>query len=103
MKVKDFDWNHGNKEKIKKHGINSSEIEDFFLNFNPFIFTDQMHSDFEARFIAFGKHKRRNIFVVFTFRALEGSLKIRVISARYAHAKEAEKFYEKKINKEKNY
>ncbi|MDD4973637.1 MAG: hypothetical protein PHY93_04765 [Bacteriovorax sp.] len=34
----------------------------------------------------------------FTFRAIDGLLKIRVISARYAHKKEAGKFHEKKTN-----
>ena len=95
MRLQDFDWNHGNTEKIKKRGFNPSEIEDFFMNSDPFIYTDQNHSLAESRFIGFGKYKSRNMFVVFTLRAVSGLLKIRVISARFAHQNEARKFYEK--------
>ncbi|MGZ3787686.1 MAG: BrnT family toxin [Bacteriovorax sp.] len=96
MKIEDFDWNHGNSEKVKKHGISSHDIEDFFANCDPLIYADQSNSLIESRFIAFDKYKNRNIYVVFTFRAIDGQLKIRVISARYAHKKETRKFYEKK-------
>lgn len=96
MKIVNFDWDQGNSEKIKKHGINLSDIEEFFLGGDPFVFADSSHSLLELRFIAFGNYKNRNIFVAFTFRAIDGLLKIRVISARYAHKNEAGKFYEKK-------
>lgn len=98
MKIAVFDWNHGNSEKIKKHGVSAHVIEDFLLNYDPFIYADQSHSGVESRFIAFAKYKNRNLFVVFTLRAVDGLLKIRVVSARYAHKKEERKFYEKKSN-----
>ena len=103
MKIRDFDWDDGNNEKIKKHGVQRNKIEDFFANYDPFIYADQSHSLVESRFIAFNKYNNRNIYVVFTFRAVDGLLKIRVISARYAHEKEVGKFYEKKTDlKEKD-
>jgi uncharacterized DUF497 family protein len=98
MKIEDFDWNDGNSEKIKKHGIQRYAVEDFFANCDPFIYADQSHSVVESRFIAFDKYKNRHMYVVFTFRAVDGLLKIRVISARYTHEKEAGKFYEKKTD-----
>lgn len=102
MKIINFDWDHGNRDKIKKHGLNSNGIEEFFLRSDPYILADQRHSVEEARFIAFNEYRNRHIYVVFTFRAILGVLKIRVISARYAHKKEVLKFYEKKTNS-KNY
>ena len=98
MRLEEFDWNHGNNEKIRKHGVKKQEVEDFFINGDPLIFADQIHSATETRFFAFGKSNDRNIYVVFTFRAVDGRLKVRVISARFAHKKEARKFYEKKSN-----
>lgn len=66
---------------------------------DPLIYADQSHRVVESRFVAFDKYKNRNMYVVFiTFRAIDGLLKIRVISARYAHKKEAGKFHEKKTN-----
>ncbi len=65
MKIQGFSWDKGNIEKVQKHGLSIEEIED------------------------------RLLFVVFTLRAVDGVLKARVISARYAHKKEWEKFYGK--------
>jgi uncharacterized DUF497 family protein len=96
MKIVDYDWNDSNREKLKKHGIGAFDIEDFFASCNPFIYADLSHSSVESRFIAFDLYKNRNMYVVFTFRAMDGLLKIRVISARYAHSKEIGKFYAKK-------
>lgn len=98
MKIVDFDWNHGNSEKVKKHGVHRQDIEDFLIIGDPLIYADQSHGLLESRFIAFDKYKNRNLYVVFTFRAIDGLLKIRVISARYAHKKEVRKYYEKKSN-----
>jgi uncharacterized DUF497 family protein len=96
MMVEDYDLDDGNLLKLKKHGINFHDVEEFFTCGDPFIYADLSHSSVESRFIAFNAYKNRNLYVVFTFRAMDGLLKIRVISARYAHKKEAEKFYAKK-------
>jgi uncharacterized DUF497 family protein len=86
MKLTGFDWGYGNLNKVKKHGLEIELIEEF-LNSNPYILTDEKHNFLESRFIAFGEIHER-------------SLKIRVISARFAHKKEVEKFYEKIKNQE---
>jgi uncharacterized DUF497 family protein len=95
MKISSFDWDDGNKEKLKKHQVPLESIEDFFASSKFHIISDQGHSFNETRFVAFGTHEERYLFIVFTFRAQAGILKIRVISARYFHTREARKLYEK--------
>ena len=95
MKISSFDWDDGNKEKLKKHKVPLEDIEYFFAHSNANIVSDLGHSFSETRFVAFGTYLNRNLFIVFTFRAAAGVLKIRVISARYLHLKEARKLYEK--------
>ena len=56
---------------------------------------DAETSQSETRFFAFDKVEDKILFVVFTLRAVDGVLKTRVISARFAHKKEWEKFYGK--------
>lgn len=50
MKIAGFDWSKGNDEKIKKYGISSCDIEDFFESADPFIYPDpyiaKMNRDF---------------------------------------------------------
>lgn len=87
MKVSSFDWDAGNLEKLKKHNVPIDIVESFFFNENVYILSDEQHSFLESRFIAFGQIRDRDLIVVFTFRANCGDLKIRVISARYAHKK----------------
>lgn len=94
MKLVGLNWDFGNLEKVRKHGLSHEDIEEFLLS-DPFILTDKRHSSAESRYIAFGKFKEKDLFVAFTIRAIEGELKIRPISARYANKKEVEKFYGK--------
>lgn len=61
MKVEGFDWDHGNREKIKKHKVDLDSVEDFLINYKPFIFADVPHSTAESRFVAFDKYKDRNM------------------------------------------
>lgn len=58
---------------------------------------DDTHSDQDPRYIAFGYFEDRFLFVVFTLRVKDKNLKFRVISARYAKAKEIKRLeaYEK--------
>lgn len=90
MKIQGFNWDKGNIEKVQKHGLTIEEIEN-----NPLIYPDAENSKSETRFFAFDKVEDKLLFVVFTLRAVDGVLKARVISARYAHKKEWEKFYGK--------
>lgn len=94
MRIQGFDWDKGNSDKVKKHGLSIVEIESFILN-NPLIYPDQKNSDSEARFFAFDHFNGKLLFVSFTLRAIDGVLMMRIISARYAHKKEWEKFYGK--------
>ncbi|MFZ4526585.1 MAG: BrnT family toxin [Chlorobium sp.] len=85
--VSGFQWEEGNKEKCRKHGVPLDVIEDIF-NRLVMTFPDD-HSDAETRFKAIGKAKdNRHVFVVFTLRRDDENLLIRPISARYIHQKE---------------
>ena len=95
MKLEDlegFIWDTGNKEKsAQKHGINPSETEEVFFNFN-LIYENGEHSTSELRFRLLGKtNEERVLFVVFTIR----NSKIRVISSRPANKKERTIYHEK--------
>jgi uncharacterized DUF497 family protein len=92
IRVQGFDWDNGNTQKAVKHGLSIEQIEQFFQS-NPYVYSDQKNSKKESRFLAFDKVGVKILFVAFTLRAIDGVLKIRVISARYAHKKEWNKFY----------
>ena len=91
-----FDWDEGNRQKCRKHGVSKREVESVFDEGRPVtILPDVGHSREEPRFRAIGNtHKGRHVFVVFAIRAKGGKNYIRPISARYMHRKEVE-HYEK--------
>ncbi len=93
-----FDWDEGNREKCRRHGISAAEIEAMLLR--PFaVFPDPEHSRSEERFKAIGTNDEgRHIFVVFTLRTRANTSLIRPISARYMRRKEVT-YYEKEIAK----
>ena len=85
--VSGIQWDEGNKEKCRKHGVSLDVIEDIFTR--PVMTFPDDHSDAETRFKAIGKAKdNRHVFVVFTLRKDHDALLIRPISARYMHHKE---------------
>ena len=86
-----FDWDLGNISKNwKKHRVSVAECEDVFFN-DPLIYVDQVHSQKESRYFAFGTtDQTRLLFIVFTIR----KNKIRIISARDMHKKERKYYYE---------
>ena len=93
--VAGFDWDSGNLAKCTKHGVSVAEIERLFEG-SPRIAPDLKHSGVEDRRIAIGRTTvGRALFVAFAFRVVDGTLRIRPVSARYMHRKEAEA-YEKK-------
>ena len=93
LNVSGFDWNEGNQEKNKKHGITNAEIEEIFFNPPFVILPDIKHSAAEQRLYCFGKTFRdRMLLLVFTIR----NDKIRPISARAMNRKERI-YYEEKI------
>ena len=92
MKFHGFDWDAGNIEKARKHGLTIPEIEDLFSR-ELMVLDDPRHSEKEQRFIAVGRTRNgRAMFVAFTLRRKRGATLIRVISARYAHKREARNY-----------
>lgn len=81
----DFDWDDGNAAKCLGHGLTLAEIE-YALSHEARFAADPAHSLTEQRFIAiFRTAAGRAVFIAFCWR--EG--RIRPISARYMHRKEA--------------
>jgi len=90
-----FEWDAGNSEKCKKHGLSLDEIEGFFRQGNIYIAPDIKHSQKEQRFLAAGKSTDgKPMFVVFTLRKRDCNYSIRPVSARYMHEREAKKYDE---------
>jgi len=88
-----FDWDAGNRNKCRKHGVVPVEIEEFFKQESLYIAPDFKHSQQETRYLAAGRSKKgRPMFVVFTLRENPGGLQIRPISARYMHKNEAKRY-----------
>ena len=85
-----FDWDDGNRDKCRKHGVSIADIEAFLLS-NPRVAPDFRHSATEQRLMAVGRNSRgRAIFAVFTIRLRGGKRLIRPLSARYMHKVEIE-------------
>lgn len=92
-RIDGFDWDAGNREKCRKHGVSLTEIERLFTGGPLAIRPDPAHSRDEERFLAIGKTARgRSVFLVFTIRERRGARLIRPISARYMHRKEVEAY-----------
>lgn len=92
--VAGFDWDDGNREKCRKHGVSLAEIETL-LRGTPHVAPDLHHSSDEDRFIAVGRNDRgRPLFVAFTIRNQGGKRLLRPVSARYMHAREARRYEE---------
>lgn len=101
LSVSGFDWDDGNRAKCQKHGVSIAEIETLFAC-GPRIASDPKHSADEDRLIAVGKTSAgRPLFVAFTMRTTSGRRLIRVVTARYMHAREIAA-YEKESATPKN-
>lgn len=89
-----FDWDAGNRDKCRKHGLSLSAIESAFHG-PVALFRDPAHSRDEERLKAIGKTSvGRSVLIVFTLRERDGQTFIRPISARYMHAKEVANYEE---------
>lgn len=87
----EFQWDAGNNEKPKKHGLKLEETEEVFFDSNKVIFADWKHSGAEKRFTLLGKTKKGKILnVTYVLR----KNKIRVVTARSINKKEVD-LYEK--------
>ena len=88
-----FDWDKGNRDKCRKHGVSIDEIEQALCHGAQVILPDIPHSDTEDRFIAVGRTTQgRRVFVAFTYRERDGDTLLRPISARYMRNKEAKRY-----------
>lgn len=89
-----FDWDEHNSGKCQKHGVALDEIEALFadgLSVRP----DLAHSSAEERFQGIGRTRAgRHVFIVFTFRVIDGQRHIGPISARYMHRREVASYEE---------
>lgn len=90
--VLQFEWDEGNSDKPKKHGLTLEETEEAFLDENKIIFADWKHSKAEQRITLLGKTKKDRLLNITC--TVRGS-KIRVITARPINKKEVS-LYEKK-------
>ena len=89
--VFEFEWDEGNSNKPKKHGLTLTETEEAFLDENKVVFPDWKHSATEQRITLLGKTRRGQLLnITYTIRAK----KIRIITARSANRKEVP-LYEK--------
>lgn len=85
--VLQFEWDEGNNEKPKKHGLTLEETEEAFFDDNKVIFRDWKHSITEQRITLLGKTKKDKLLNI-TYTVREN--KIRVITARPINKKEVE-------------
>src|SRR5271154_658119 len=90
--VAGFDWDAGNLAKCRKHHVSAGEVEMLFegaLRIAP----DLKHSQSEDRFLAIGRIAAgRGLFVVFMFWTVDGTVRIRPISARYMFKEEIDAY-----------
>lgn len=83
-----FDWDDGNRDKCRKHGLTLEEIEHALAQ-GARVAPDPAHSALEQRFIAVGRTPAgRPVFVAFCWRGE----RLRPISARYMHAREVARY-----------
>jgi uncharacterized DUF497 family protein len=88
-----FDWDEGNAEKCRAHGVSIEEIESALISKTRVMVHDVKHSEDERRHVAIGRTvKGRDLFVGFTFRIVAGRKFLRPITARYMHRKEVERY-----------
>ena len=88
-----FDWDDGNTQECRKHGVTTENIEKLFQSTSLRVEPDAVNSISETRFRAIGRSDGgRAIFVVFPLRTGGGGTLIRPISARYMHKKEIDAY-----------
>ena len=88
IRFDEFDWDAGNREKCRKHGVSLVEIEEA-LSTIRFVVDDPFPG--EKRYRTVGRTDAgRYVFAVFTLR---GS-RLRLISVRYMHEREVRSYEE---------
>jgi len=90
-----FEWDDGNRRHCQKHGLSPKQIEHFLQRDNLLVTPDVLHAQQEERYLAIGRARTgKPMMVVFTIRIADSTMRIRPISARYMHEKEARKYEE---------
>lgn len=93
MKFSGLDWDEGNIDHCRKHGLTIPEIEAALNSGALVILPDVKHSGPEQRQIAAGTLPNgERIFVAFTLREKDGVTLLRPISARRMHEGEGRKY-----------
>lgn len=87
-----FDWDDGNLRKSsEKHGVSPPEAEQVFVDPRLLVLKDEMHSESEERFHAYGQTTTgRLLLVSFTLR--NGGATLRVISSRDMSRRERNRY-----------
>jgi len=93
-KIEGFDWDDGNSRKsLDKHSVSQREAEEVFQDSRLLVLEDDIHSQSEPRFQAYGAAASgRKLCVAFTLR--KGETLIRVVSARTMSRKERARYEE---------
>lgn len=88
----EFEWDESkNKSNLLKHGVSFEEASQLFSqDVETLEIFDELHSDLEDRFISIGPIKRGLVLVVWTERDADI---IRIISARWATARESQRYH----------
>ena len=90
-----FEWDEGNQRHCQKHGFSLKQIEHFLQQDNLLVAPDVRHAMQEERYLAIGRAQMgKPMLVVFTIRKIDETVRLRPISARYMHEKEARKYEE---------
>ena len=90
-----FEWDDGNRRHCQKHGLSPKQIEHFLQQDSLLVAPDVLRTQQEERYLAIGRSQTgKPMLVVFTIRKVNETVRLRPISARYMHEKEARKYEE---------
>ena len=90
-----FEWDDGNLRHCQKHGLSQKQVEHFLQQDNLLVAPALLHTQLEERYLAVSQARTgKPMLVIFTIRRFDETIRIRPISARYMHEKEARKYEE---------
>jgi uncharacterized DUF497 family protein len=88
MDVLSFEWDEAkSKQNVRKHGVSFPEAQTVFFDDHAVEFYDDLHSEWENRFLLLGRSSRSRILLICYCLRAPGSV-IRLISARKATSNE---------------
>jgi len=87
-----FDWDASKAQSnLKKHNVSFEEAMSVFLDENAIEFYDEVHSEWEERFLLLGISNKLNLLLICHCYREENGM-VRIISARKATKGEAEHY-----------